>query len=114
MHLLPSALFLCLLGVATDRPVAAVSQALRLWEQGQQARLEGQVDVAIECYEKSLQRDEKLARNYLSLAAAFLEKGQDQAAATWMARYLEHQPDHHVIRSHFAELLIRLNQPSQA
>lgn len=114
MHLPTVALLVCWLGLPTASPLPAASQTQRLWEQGQQAMLDGHVDQAIECYQKCLSQDPKLARTYLSLAAAFLEKGQDQTAALWMARYLEHQPDHYMVRCHYAELLIRLNQPAQA
>jgi len=114
MQLPTFALFVCWLGIPAANPASPVTPAQRLWEQGQQAMLDGQVDVAVQYYQKCLQLEPKLARTYLSMAAAFLEKGQDRTAATWMARYLEHQPDHHLVRCHYAELLIRLKQPAQA
>jgi tetratricopeptide (TPR) repeat protein len=107
-------LFVCLLEAPSGNPTAAITPALRLWEQGQQAMLDGQIDRALACYQQSLELDPKLARCCLSMAAAYLEKGQEKKAAGWMARYLEQQPDHHMVRSHYAELLLRLNQPGQA
>jgi tetratricopeptide (TPR) repeat protein len=91
-----------------------VSPALALWEQGQRAILAGDVDGAMEAYQASLRLDPGLTRNYLSLAAACLEKGADAAAADHMANYLRHQPDHFVVRLHYADLLLRLGRPLQA
>jgi tetratricopeptide (TPR) repeat protein len=93
---------------------AAVSPALRVWEQGQQAILDGDADAAIAAYRESLRLDPGLTRNYLSLAAACLEKGQDAAAADHMAVYVRRQPDHFVVRVHYADLLLRLGRPLEA
>jgi tetratricopeptide (TPR) repeat protein len=92
----------------------AANPALRLWEQGQQAMLAGDADGAITAYNASLRLEPGLARNYLSLAAACLEKGQDTVAADHMANYLRHQPEHIVVRVHYADLLLRLGRPKQA
>ena len=100
-----------LLGGGTLR---ADTPALRLWEQGQEAMLRGDTDEAIGLYHQSLKLAPDLARNYLSLAAAHIEKGDDAAAAPHMAEYLRLQPGHLVVRAHYAELLYRLGQPEEA
>jgi tetratricopeptide (TPR) repeat protein len=88
----------------------AEEPALRLWEQGQEAMLRGDTDEAIGLYQQSLKLEPNLARNYLSLAAAHLEKGDDGQAAPNLARYLQLEPTHLVVRAHYAELLFRLGQ----
>jgi tetratricopeptide (TPR) repeat protein len=95
-------------------PAAVGSPALRLWEQGQQAILDGNADGAIAAYHESLRLDPALTRNYLSLAAACLEKGEDAAAADHMATYVRRQPDHFVVRVHYADLLLRLGRRLEA
>jgi hypothetical protein len=56
----------------------------------------------------------RLGPNHLSLAAAFIAQGHDEQAAPHLARYVEAQPDHLVIRAHYAELLLRLGRPAAA
>src|SRR5262249_56841551 len=68
------------------------------WQQGQLAMTEGQTDRAIACYKKSLELDPKLHRNFLSLAAAYLEKADDEQACVWLGRYVKAQPDHLAVR----------------
>lgn len=100
--------------LSAAEPVDEPSPALRLWEQGQEAMLDGDTDRAISLYEKSLKLEPNLARNHLSLAAAYLEKSQDERAGTFLEGYLRLQPDHFVARAHYAELLLRLKQPREA
>jgi tetratricopeptide (TPR) repeat protein len=88
--------------------------ALRLWEQGQEAMLRGDTDEAIGLYHQSLKLAPDLARNYLSLAAAHIEKSDDAGAAPHLAHYLRLQPGHLVVRAHYAELLYRLGQTEEA
>jgi len=88
--------------------------AVVLWQQGQDAMLADQVDQAISCYHLSLKVDPTLLRNFLSLAAAHVHKGEDEQAAPWLGRYVALQPDHLVARSHYAELLYKLKQPDAA
>jgi tetratricopeptide (TPR) repeat protein len=88
--------------------------AQRLWQQGQKAMLDGHPEEALPCYRESLRLDPGLARNHLSLAAALLAQGQDEQAAPHLDRYLQAQPDHLVIRAHYAELLLRLARPREA
>lgn len=90
------------------------SPAVRLWEQGQDAMLAGESDRAIALYNQSLKLEPALARNHLSLAAAHLEKGDEEGAGKWLESYLRLQPDHHVVRAHYAELLMRLKRTQEA
>jgi hypothetical protein len=92
----------------------APSEAKRLWEQGQSAMTAGDPDGALVAYKESLRLDRTLTRNHLSLAAAYLAKGMDEAAAKSMATYLELEPDHFAARAHYAELLARLERPAAA
>ena len=88
-------------------PPQESSPAIRLWERGQDAMRDGRTDAAILCYQDSLRLDPKLARNFLSLAAAHISRGNETEAARWLASYVEAQPEHLVIRLHYAELLLR-------
>jgi tetratricopeptide (TPR) repeat protein len=106
-------LLLCAL-LCADRlaagPPVETPAAFRLWEQGQEAMRNGHTDEAVRCYYQSLWLDPKLARNFLSLAAAHVSRGEEAEAARWLARYVEAQPDHHVIRLQYAEMLLRLGK----
>ncbi len=90
------------------------SQALELWEKGQQALQHGQPNQAILLYEESLALDPSLTGIFLSLAAAHLEKGNEEAAGRFLARYVAGHPEHLSVRAHFAELLLRLHQAKEA
>jgi tetratricopeptide (TPR) repeat protein len=98
-----------LLVFLTAAPLCAgePAPAQRLWEQGQDALRDGRTDEAVGFYEKSLALDPSLASNHLSLAAAFLDKGDDDRAGPCLARYLTAKPNHHMVRAHYAELLLR-------
>src|SRR5215471_8598461 len=69
-------------------------KALELWEKGQEAMQHEHPKQAIALYEQSLALDPKLTCNYLSLAAAHLETGNEEAAGPYLARYVETHPDH--------------------
>jgi tetratricopeptide (TPR) repeat protein len=118
MVLCPSwAWVVCLCLAQAPLPAASLESgpaALRAWEDGQRAMMAGRTEKAIECYEQSLRLDPALARNHLSLAAAFLARGQDEQAAPHLAVYVEAQPDHLVVRAHYAELLLRLERRGEA
>ena len=88
--------------------------ATALWQQGQAAMLAGEPDRATGFYEKSLASDPLATRSHLSLAAAYLEKGQDQPACEHLDKYLQANPDHHQVRLHHAELLARLERLAEA
>jgi Tfp pilus assembly protein PilF len=104
----------CLVGVPAPGPADEMPPAVRLWQQGQDAMLQDQPDRAIACFNESLKLDPALTRNFLSLAAAFLHKGEDEKAAPWLARHLAAQPDHLTARLHYAELLWKLHRPEPA
>lgn len=84
--------------------------AQRLWEQGQDAMRDGRTDTAVGFYERSLALDPNLVNNHLSLAAAFLDKGDDEQALPHLAQYVAAKPDHFIVRAHYAELLLRLGE----
>ncbi len=106
VYLFASWLIAAPLAAAPAEPSAAV----RLWERGQDSMRDGRTDEAIRWYSQSLQLDPKLARNFLSLAAAHISLGEEAESADWLARYVAAQPDHHIIRLHYAELLLRLGK----
>jgi hypothetical protein len=85
-----------------------------LWEQGQAAMREGQAERAIQLYEQSLANDPRRTRNHLSLAAAHLEAGNDQAACDHLNQYLASQPDHFSLRVQYGELLLKLHRSAEA
>jgi Tfp pilus assembly protein PilF len=89
-------------------------QAAALWQQGQAAMRAGETDRAIGFYEQSLAADPAATRSHLSLAAAYLEKGEDQPACAELEKYLTAQPEHHQVRVHYAELLVRLGRLADA
>ncbi len=105
---------LCCFGSDPAPPAPAADSAMKLWEQGQQAMLDGKADEAIADYRASLRINPALARNYLSLAAAALEKGQEADAAQFLADYLRRQPDHTLVRLHYADLLVKIGRPRDA
>ncbi|MCI0464818.1 MAG: hypothetical protein L0Z62_48455 [Gemmataceae bacterium] len=98
-------------GLDMDRDPAA---AERLWQQGQQAMRDGEPKRAIGFYEQSLAADPARTRNHMSLAAAYLEAGDDRAACDHLAQYVAAHPEHVLVRSHYAELLLRLQRPREA
>jgi Tfp pilus assembly protein PilF len=97
----------------TDEP-APSSPGLADWQKGQQAMLEGETQQAIASFRRSLEKDATLVRNHLSLAAAYLAQGQEPQAAEQLDQYLQAQPDHHVVRGQYAELLLRLDRLKDA
>jgi tetratricopeptide (TPR) repeat protein len=99
---------------ASAEPGAAAPPALRAWQEGQQALVDGRADDAIRRFQDSLRLDPHLARNHLSLASAYLAQGRDEQAAPHLASYLDAQPDHLVVRAHYADLLLRLARPRDA
>jgi tetratricopeptide (TPR) repeat protein len=55
-----------------------------------------------------------LTRNYLSLAAASLEKNNPERGCLHLARYIDANPDQLLIRARYAELLLRLGRFAEA
>src|SRR5262245_26946745 len=114
----PAWFWLWLIGLGLHGAVARAADVLppaqRLWELGQAAMKQGQTDRAIDCYRQSLRLDPTLARNHLSLAAAYLGKGDEAHACPHLQQYVRLIPEHCVIRFHYAELLLRLHRPEEA
>lgn len=90
------------------------SPGLPEWEKGQQAMLDGKTELAILAFEQSLKQDPDLVRNRLSLAAAYLAQGKEEQSAEQLRQYLNARPDHFVVRSEYAELLLRLDRLEDA
>lgn len=112
-HLPGVAVFLFCLAIgplSTAAPAATPTPAQRLWEQGQDALRDGRTDEAVGFYEKSLSLDPNLASNHLSLAAAYLDKGDDERAGPELAHYIAARPNHTMVRAHYAELLLRQHE----
>jgi tetratricopeptide (TPR) repeat protein len=106
-------LYLICLGCQAPAPLetAAPSEsAERLWDMGQDAMRHGQPDLAIRLYQQSLQANPNLTRNYVSLAAVYLQLGDDAAACAHLARYVAVNPDQLLMRVHLADLFLRLQQ----
>lgn len=90
------------------------NEARQLWEKGQVAMRRGRSDEAIALYERSLALDPAQVRNHLSLAAAYLERGDEAAACPHLGRYVEAHPEEAMVRAHYAELLCRLHDDAEA
>jgi tetratricopeptide (TPR) repeat protein len=88
--------------------------ANQLWQQGQAAMKSGEPQRAIGFYEQSLKTDPSLTRNHVSLAAAFLECGDEASACVHLGRYVAAHPEHVQVRAQYAELLLRLHRPNAA
>jgi tetratricopeptide (TPR) repeat protein len=109
------------LGGAGDSPrspeqsaVTGSPVARQLWQMGQVAIHEGRPDEAIACYQQSLAADPSAARNHLSLAAAYLEKGDEVTACSHLGLFLQAHPEHLTVRTQYGELLSRLHRPAEA
>jgi hypothetical protein len=92
---------------AAPPAAAEPTPAQRLWDQGQDALRDGRADEAIRSFEQSLTLDPTRAGNHLSLAAAYLDRGDDERAGAHLAAYLAAWPHHCEVRAHYAELLLR-------
>jgi tetratricopeptide (TPR) repeat protein len=105
---------ICWLTPIGARGAADGPPALQMWLRGQRAMAEGQAEQAIASFQESLRLDPTLARNHLSLAAAYLAQGSDAEAEPHLARYLDAQPDHLVVRINYSNLLLRLGRTHDA
>lgn len=102
---------------ATETPTATdgqTAQAAQLWQQGQDAMQAGEPHRAIAYYEESLTKDARLRQNHLSLAAAYVEKGDDAKACEHLGLFLKTNPGHHTARFYYAALLHRLKRLPEA
>ena len=89
---------------------AEQDQAPDLWEKGQEAMRLGKPEYAVLYYQQSLAADPNLVRNHLSLAAAYLDQGNDLAACAHLGRYVRAHPDQLAIRIHLADLQLRMHR----
>src|SRR5438552_18258360 len=94
--------------------IAQEPQARSLWQQGQAAQLRGDHPQSIDLYRRCLKLDPSYVRVHLSLAAAYLEHGDERLALPHLATYVREAPEHVLIRMHYAELLFRLQQFQEA
>lgn len=105
----------CCLGCqATHDMVVAPELAHPFWEKGQQAMGAGRVDEAIGWYQEELRQQHPASRSYLSLAAAYVAKGEEAAATLTLAHFVEANPDQRNARFYYAELLRRTGKLSEA
>jgi len=95
-------------------PPPPVESAVNLWQKGQDAMKHGQPNLAVNFYQQSLARDPALLRNHLSLAAAYLENGDEQSACTHLTQYVRANPTQLLVRVHLADLQLRLQQVEAA
>lgn len=93
---------------------AMISTAERLWLLGQQAMREGETRRAIDLYEECLAENPGYTRAYLSLAAAYLDQGQEDKACRFLTLYVAAHPRHLSVRAQYAELLHRLRRFTEA
>jgi hypothetical protein len=119
MALLRSTLVLLLLGfncycVPPAGNSEEASEAGRLWQKGQVAMRLGLPDAAIQFYEQSLAADPNMACSHLSLAVAYLEKENTHRACEHLAVYVAAHPGEALVRSRYAELLLRSNKLAEA
>jgi tetratricopeptide (TPR) repeat protein len=95
-------------------PVPPPTPAMTLWHRGQELMRNGDNDKAIPCFLDSLKLDPNLARNHLSLAAAYADQGHDNLAMIHLGHYVAKQPDHLSARLQYADMLYQLQQPKAA
>jgi hypothetical protein len=84
-----------------------------LWTQGQQALQKGDSQKAIELFEESLASDSKLVRNYLSLAAAWMDRNNEVKASLYLALYVAAHPEHLAVRFQYIDLLERQKRATE-
>ena len=118
MTVRPAWLWLCVVllppSSAFARAEDPATLARQLWVQGQEAMREGKPDEAIRFYEQSLAADAGQQRTHLSLAAAYIQQGDEAGPSSIWPSTSAAFPEHHVVRTHYAELLLRLHRPREA
>jgi hypothetical protein len=102
-----------LVAVAPQSAEEQKSPGWDLWKQGQQALQKGDSNKAIALFEESLSSDSKLVRNYLSLAAAWLDRNDDVKASLYLALYVAAHPEHLGVRFQYIELLERQKRSAE-
>src|SRR5262249_49923795 len=83
------------------------------WKQGQAALQAGEATRGATLFEESRAADPKLARNYLSLAAAWLDRGDEAKACLYLALYVAAHPEHAAVRFQYIDLLHRLKRDTE-
>jgi tetratricopeptide (TPR) repeat protein len=106
-----SVVFITTTALAQD-PTAG--QARQFWVLGQEAMRQGKGDAAIRYFEQSLAAGEGQKRVHLSLAAAYVQQGDEAKAVGHLAEYVVAFPEHHVVRLHYAELLLRRHRTRES
>jgi hypothetical protein len=108
--------FACSALFASPAPPAAElkSPGWSSWQEGQKKLQNGETDRAIELFEDSLTADPRLARNYLSLAAAYLDKPDEGKACLYLMLYVAAHPEHLAVRFQYVDLLQRLKRITEA
>jgi hypothetical protein len=71
-------------------------------------------DEAIGCYKQCLAIDPGYRRSHLSIAAAYLEKGDEVRACVHLGAYVDAYPENLSTRARYAELLARLHHLKDA
>jgi hypothetical protein len=102
------------LGCHSIRLLDRDGTALGSWEKGQDAMRRGETDQAIAHYEEGLAKKQPEARLYLSLAAAYVAKGDETSACVALERFVEENPAHRNSRLYLAELLHRAGKDDEA
>jgi tetratricopeptide (TPR) repeat protein len=110
----PAWTFCALFFIGSAVAAGPVTPAMKLWQQGQTLMAAGNSAEAIAYFQQSLKADPDLARNHLSLAAAYADQGRDELALIHMDRYVRMQPDHYEARLHYADMLLRSQQETAA
>jgi tetratricopeptide (TPR) repeat protein len=100
--------------LSLPNPKGPGESAQVLWQQGQEAMRQGQNEHAVALYQQSLHKDKNETRNHLSLAAAYVAQGKEDAACVHLAQFLQTNPDHPSARLYLAELLMRRGEHSHA
>src|SRR5262245_37146365 len=90
-----------------DPPAAKSDRGQQLWEEGQKALDAGDPEGAITLYKLSLLERQPPPRSHLSLAAAYMAKGEEQEACRQLGLFLDKTPDHRNARLYYAELLLK-------
>ena len=111
---LTACLFCALLLRTAADPTPPSAPALTLWQRGQSLLVQGDSEKAIPCFQQSLKLDPDLARNHLSLAAAYADQGEDNLCLLHLGRYVQMEPTHLAARLQYADLLVRLDHPAAA
>jgi Flp pilus assembly protein TadD len=107
-------LFLPCLGLLLSASCLYAGPADEAWRRGQAALEADRAREAVGHFRECLRHDPKFAQAHLSLAAAHLALSEDKQAMPHLQSYLNLQPEHFLIRLHYAELLYRQERIEEA